>query len=219
MSIISPSASLVVYAERAHAEAVMPRDGQHVIVSAGEKAHKDSGREAWERFAVVPSWAAAVADAGEWSAILSMVLRDAASDALKEACKPATVGGMIPSTVRADLFTVQALKDRAALALAGGFTVEELERAFLVSTTWQTIINGEKYKASEMARTQAGLFKTRILALAGRGLGNIPETDLDVIQARLADADLSTPFGLFIIKQVQKARETRPAQGLVADAF
>lgn len=209
---------LPLYAEESHAYATLRNDGSQFVVTAGEKANKATGRESWSRSVVVDSFAPSIASLGNWATLVNLQLAATAEDVLREYFVSTN---RVANTIPADLFSVDSLKIRAMIALSGNMTEDQLREAFTKSHTWQTIINGEKYKGSEAARSMAGMFFSKVLLLSGRSLAGLDEETLDIIQARLADEDLQTGLGMFVTKRIEHFRiKLQEDNGkLQADAF
>lgn len=213
--------SLTVYAEESHAAAVIPNNGQFFLLTAGQKANEKQGRDAWKRTVIVPSFAASLADCGKFAGLINATLINAAEDVLRDALMQSKLAA---SSVPAALFAVDALLGRALVAAQGGMTAELFEREFLASATWQTIINGEKYKSSEQARAMANLFKDKVMRLNGKidaAAAALSEADLLVIASKLHDDDQHTMIGQRIasrVDEIQKYQAANP-MGLELDAF
>jgi hypothetical protein len=213
MNAIVSSSTLVLYSTVESARAVLPADGQHLIVSAKRK--ETSTGAGFERHVVVRSFAADTATLGEWSQLVNSVLVSTAENVLKDYVERM---GTVVTTIPANVFTVDALRSAAIMAATGNMDAETLEREYTASASWQSIVNGEKYKSSDAAKQAAGIFRERVLSLAGKGGGSLSDNDLMVILARLHDEDMQRPIGLYITKKVAELQKRKEKERIEMDA-
>lgn len=210
------SGMIALYATREAAQAVCPKDGQHVIVHAKKNASRGAdAAEGWQVFAVVPAFASGLESLGEWSDVVNAVLVQQASDSLK-AWRGAN---MSASSVPAALFTQSALREAFLTDGSGAvnFTREQLDAEFSKSATWQRIVGSQNYRGNPQYRSVAAMFKEKILSLAGRSHGSLTDDDLDRILAKLEEQDLDTQLGAYLVRRIQKIRKDRADESLLGE--
>lgn len=202
---------LALYTTQESAAAVLPKDGKHIVV----KAKKNSSRgtdadDGWQVFAVVPAFGADIGSLGAWSEVVNSVLLQQASDSLKTW----RLNNPIASHVPRSLFSVQQLREDYLAGGAGlSMDKETLEKLYCASATHQTFITSEKFKFNQQYRTLVDVFKGKVVSLAGRSHGSLSDSDLDAIVAKLADDDLSTQFGVYVVSRVQQIKKKREEEG------
>jgi len=198
-------------ADAAHAAAgAHLKSGQYIIVSAKKNNTKGAGVEdGWQVHCVVPSFAADIGTLGEWSDLVTSVLMKQASESLKSHF----AANRHAREVQVSMFTAAQLREDFLSGTDGvSMTKEELERAFCASATWRRITGGEKFKVSSQYRAMAERFKSMVVQLAGRSTASLSEIDLDKILAKLEEEDLTTAFGVYVFRRIQKIKADRANQ-------
>lgn len=199
-----------VYSTLAAAQAVLPADGQHVIISAKKNNSKGGGvADGWEVHTVVRAFGASIATLSEWAETVNAVLLGQAKESLKQW----RTANPLDTQVPVSLFTAAQLReDFLSGGVSGSYTKEELERAFCASATWVRISTSAAFKTNSQYRTIADVFKSKVVALAGRSHGSLTDTDLNKMLAKLEEADLTTPFGAYVLQRIQKIMKDREDQ-------
>lgn len=198
---------LPLYTSHDAASAVLPKDGQHLVI----KAKKNSSRgtdadDGWQVFAVIPGFGATIGTLGEWAEVVNSVLISQASETLKAW----RLNNPLASSVPKSLFTVQQLREDYLAGGAGlSMDKETLEKLFCASATYQGFITSDKYKFNQQYRTLVDVFKGKIVSLAGRSHGALSDSDLDALVAKLADDDLRTQFGVYVVSRTQQIKKKR----------
>lgn len=202
---------LVIYRTQEAASAVLPKDGNHVVIRAKKNSSRGSDADdGWAVWCVVPAFGADIGSLGAWSEVVNAVLLQQASDSLKQF----RTNNPMASTVPASMFTAAQLREDF---LAGGSGLsmdkETLEKLYCASSTHQAFINSDKFKFNQQYRTLVDVFKGKIVSLAGRSHGSLSDSDLDAIVAKLHDSDLSTQFGVYVVSRVQQIKKKREEEG------
>ena len=207
--------SLPVYRSQESAAAALPKDGQHLVI----KAKKNSSRGAdtddgWAVWCVIPGFGADIGALGAWSEVVNSVLLQQASDSLKSW----RVNNPVASHVPMSVFRVQQLREDFLAGGAGlSMDKETLEKLFYASATYQGFIGSDKFKFNQQYRTLVDVFKGKIVSLAGRSHGSLSDSDLDAIVAKLADEDLNSQFGVYVVNRVQQIKKKREDEGTEMD--
>ena len=123
-----------------------------------------------------------------------------------------------PSTVPANLFSNDAILEEANGNNSEWLTKEELTEAWKTSATRAAVYNQQRY-ANETAYRRAFVrFEEMILKLAGK-TSTYEEKELDAMLAKLADADLSTAFGMFVVRRIEALRNKPVKQEIDLDVL
>ena len=115
-----------------------------------------------------------------------------------------------PSTVPANLFSNDAILEEANGNNSEWLTKEELNEAWKTSATRSAIYNQQRYANEPAYRRAFTRFEEMILKLAGK-TSTYEEKELDTMLAKLADADLGTAFGMFVVRRIEALRN-KPAR-------
>lgn len=207
--------SFPVYRSQESAAAALPKDGQHLVI----KAKKNSSRgtdadDGWAIWCVIPGFGADIGSLGAWSEVVNSVLMQQASDSLKAW----RLNNPIASHVPRSLFSVQQLREDYLAGGAGlSMDKETLEKLYCASATHQAFITSDKFKFNAQYRTLVDVFKGKIVSLAGRSHASLSDSDLDAMVAKLADEDLSTQFGVYVVNRVQQIKKKREDEGTELD--
>lgn len=214
--VATGASSLAVYSSSEAANAVCPKDGQHVIIKAKKNNSRSEGADdGWQVFAVIRGFGASVGSLGAWSEVVNNVLLQQASDSLKAW----RLNNPRASTVPASMFTAEQLREDY---LAGGSGLsmdkETLEKLYCASVTHQNFVSSDKYKFNAQYRTLVDIFKGKIVALAGRGLvASVTDLDLDKIVVKLDERDLSTQFGSYVLARIAQLKKKREEEETEVD--
>ena len=207
--------SFPVYRSQESASAALPKDGQHLVI----KAKKNSSRGAdaddgWAVWCVIPGFGADIGALGAWSEVVNSVLMQQASDSLKSW----RLNNPIASHVPRSLFSVQQLREDFLAGGAGlSMDKETLEKLYCASSTHALFTGSDKFKFNAQYRTLVDVFKGKIVSLAGRSHGSLSDSDLDAMVAKLADDDLSTQFGVYVVNRIQQIKKRREDEGTEMD--
>ena len=110
-----------------------------------------------------------------------------------------------PSTVPANLFSNDAILEEASGSNSEWLTKEELTEAWKTSATRAAVYNQQRYANEPAYRRAFTRFEEMILKLAGK-TSTYEEKELDAMLAKLADSDLSTAFGIFVVRRIEALR-------------
>ena len=113
--------------------------------------------------------------------------------------------GMTPSTIPAHLLSNDAILEEANGNNSEWLTKDELTEAWKASATRAAIYNQSRYANEPAYRRAFTRFEEMILKLAGK-TSTYEEKELDTMLAKLADADLGTAFGMFVVRRIEALR-------------
>ena len=150
--------------------------------------------DAWTRVAHIDA---------TYKPLLEAVLYSAAQAILARYINNAT--GITPSTIPAHLLSNDAILEEAAGNNSEWLTKDELTEAWKASATRAAIYNQQRYANEPAYRRAFTRFEEMILKLAGK-TSTYEEKELDTMLAKLADADLGTVFGMFIVRRIEALR-------------
>ena len=126
--------------------------------------------------------------------------------------------GMTPSTVPAHLFSNDAILEEASGSNSEWLTKEELNEAWKASATRAAIYNQSRYANEPAYRRAFTRFEEMILKLAGK-TSTYEEKELDTMLAKIADADLGTAFGMFVVRRIEALRNKPAKQEIDLDVL
>ena len=126
--------------------------------------------------------------------------------------------GMTPSTVPAHLFSNDAILEEANGNNSEWLTKEELNEAWKASATRAAIYNQSRYANEPAYRRAFTRFEEMILKLAGK-TSTYEEKELDTMLAKIADADLGTAFGMFVVRRIEALRNKPAKQEIDLDVL
>lgn len=157
--------------------------------------------DAWQQMA-----ASLPADSA-YKPLLSAVLESAAKSILAK-----RIGEMslFPSEIDDAIFSADAILAEAAGNNTDWMTKEELTAAWEASATRAAFINNPNYTANAGYRKAVDAFKELVIKLSGK-TSQYQESELDKIVAKLAEPDLETELGSFILRRVEQIRN-KPAK-------
>lgn len=207
--------SLPVYRSQESATAALPNDGQHVVVKAKKNSSRGSDADdGWSIWCVIPGFGAEIGSLGAWSEVVNAVLMQQASDSLKQWRLNNPIASHVPMSV----FRVQQLREDFLAGGAGmAMDKETLEKLFCASATYQGFVTSDKFKFNAQYRTLVDVFKGKIVSLAGRSHGSLSDSDLDAIVVKIADEDLNTQFGVYVVNRIQQIKKKREEEGTEMD--
>ncbi len=138
--------------------------------------------------------------------LLDNVLHEAAKSVLSRAYLNAwEISKVTISSVPAHLFTSANLLDEAAGNNSGWLTKDELSEEWKASATRAAVFNQQRYASDKAYQRAYTRFEELVLKLVGRNPSYKPE-ELDVILAKMADADMATSFGQFVVRRIEQIR-------------
>lgn len=137
--------------------------------------------------------------------LVDAVLYSAAQSILKRFIDNA---GMVPSSIPASLLSNDAILEEAAGNNSEWLNKEELTEAWKASATRAAIYNAHRYASDKPYQRAFIRFEENILKLAGKTT-MLQEKEQDAILAKLADADLNTIFGQFIIRRIEAMKNRK----------
>lgn len=152
---------------------------------------------AWEQLDIIPEQYRALVDGVLVSAAKSIVSRFYMNTWEQHRI---TVGQM-----PANLLTPDALLEEAAGNNSDWLTKEELQDAWKDSATRASIYNAQRYATERAYQRAFTRYEELILKLAGKTSSYTPK-DIDAILAKLADDDLPTAFGQFVVRRCEAIR-------------
>ena len=126
--------------------------------------------------------------------------------------------GMTPSTVPAHLFSNDAILEEASGSNSEWLTKEELNEAWKASATRAAIYSQSRYANEPAYRRAFTRFEEMILKLAGK-TSTYEEKELDTMLAKIADADLGTAFGMFVVRRIEALRNKPVKQEIDLDVL
>jgi hypothetical protein len=113
--------------------------------------------------------------------------------------------GMTPTTIPASLLANDAILEEASGSNSEWLSKEELTEAWKASATRAAIFNQQRYATEPAYRRAFTRFEEMILKLAGK-TSSYEEKELDTMLAKMADADLATAFGNFVVRRIEALR-------------
>lgn len=153
--------------------------------------------DAWQRIAHLDATYRPLVDA---------VLYSAAQSILKRYIDNAN--GITPSTIPANLLSNDAILEEAAGNNSEWMTKEELTEAWRSSATRASIYNAQRYASDKPYQRAYTRFEENILKLAGKTT-ILQEKEQDAILAKLADSDLNTQFGQFVVRRIEAMKNRK----------
>lgn len=126
--------------------------------------------------------------------------------------------GMTPSAIPAHLFSNDAILEEANGNNSEWLTKDELTEAWKASATRAAIYNQSRYANESAYRRAFTRFEEMILKLAGK-TSTYEEKELDTMLAKLADADLGTAFGMFVVRRIEALRNKPAKQEIDLDVL
>ena len=140
---------------------------------------------------------------GTYRSILDAALTEAAKSILSSVVNDhlAKTGGSIPVSLPASLWAVEEILDAAMNSGSEWLSKDELTAAWKTSATYRAIYSPEKYASNKAYRVAFTRFEELIIKLAGK-TSQFDDKDLDVILAKLAEADHQTQFGRFVLGRI-----------------
>lgn len=148
------------------------------------------------------SWAKLADVPEQYRPLLEGVLHTAAKDILSRYLSSFTTW---PSEMPAHLFSDDAILEQASGANSDWMDKEALESAWKASATRKAFIADPRYTGNPAYRKAVSAFESLILKFAGKSSQYKPE-ELDKILAKLADDDLQTEMGMFVIRRIEAIR-------------
>ena len=137
-----------------------------------------------------------------YASLLDAVLEKAAKDILSAALASFTTW---PSEIDAMRFTFDALMEQAAGSNSGWLSKEELANAWKASATRKAFYGDARFGTNPAYRKAVGKFEELILKMAAKN-ASYKEEELDKILAKIADDDLTSEFGTFIVRRIEQMR-------------
>lgn len=178
-------------------EAAFPATGERIITAR----FKNPARSATICIPAEPfNMLASVPDA--YRGLLDAILEKASRDVLS-----AYLNGFTswPTTIPADRFTHDALLEQASGANSNWLGKEELESAWKASATRRAFYGDARFGTNPAYRKAVGKFEELILKMAAKNAA-YREEELDKILAKIADDDLTSEFGTFIVRRIEQIR-------------
>ena len=159
----------------------------------------------------VPSapWDKLTADSAipaQYKEILLAVLDNAAKEILS---KQLSAFSVWPSELDSALFCEAALIEQAIGNNSEWLTKEQIETMWRESATRKAWVTSTNYTANQAFRKAVAHYEALILKLAGKTSAYQP-SDLDLILAKMKEADLSTELGQFAVRRIEALRN-KPA--------
>jgi hypothetical protein len=109
------------------------------------------------------------------------------------------------SSIPAHLINADAIIEEASGNNSDWMTKDELTNAWKESATRNAVYNQQRYATDKAYQRAYTRFEEMILKLAGKTSTYQPD-ELDVILAKIADDDLNTQFGLFVMRRIEALR-------------
>ena len=143
-----------------------------------------------------------------YAGLLDAVLEKAAKDILSATLSSFTTW---PSEIDAMRFTFDALMEQAAGSNSGWLSKEELASAWKASATRKAFYGDARFGTNPAYRKAVGKFEELVMKMAAKNAA-YREEDLDKILAKLADEDLTSEFGTFIVRRIEQIRNKPAAE-------
>ena len=137
-----------------------------------------------------------------YASLLDAVLEKAAKDILSATLSSFTTW---PTEIDAMRFTFDALMEQAAGSNSGWLSKEELASAWKASATRKAFYGDARFGTNPAYRKAVGTFEELILKMAAKN-ASYKEEELDKILAKIADDDLTSEFGTFIVRRIEQIR-------------
>lgn len=147
----------------------------------------------WAKLADVPE---------QYRPLLEGVLHTAAKDILSRYLSSFTTW---PSEAPAHLWSADAILEQAAGTNSDWLNKEDLEAAWKVSATRKAFVSDSRYTSNPAYRKAVSAFEALIIKFAGKS-SQYKSEELDKILAKLADDDLQTEMGMFVIRRIEGIR-------------
>ena len=153
----------------------------------------------------IPSdpWTSMRADVpAAYAGLLDAVLEKAAKDILATTLASFTSW---PTEITSDRFTLDALMEQASGSNTGWLNKEELAAAWKASATRRAFYGDARFGTNPAYRKAVGKFEELILKMAAKNAA-YKEEELDKILAKIADDDLTSEFGTFLVRRIEQIR-------------
>lgn len=137
-----------------------------------------------------------------YASLLDAVLEKAAKDILSVTLASFTTW---PGEIDAMRFTFDALMEQASGSNSGWLSKEELAAAWKASATRRAFYSDARFGSNPAYRKAVGKFEELILKMAAKN-ASYKEEELDKILAKIADEDLTSEFGTFIVRRIEQIR-------------
>jgi hypothetical protein len=188
--------------------APMPNMGERLIT----QRFKQPARVAHICVPATP-WVNVTANAApQYREVLLAVLDAAAKTALNKALNSFS---QWPSTLPAAYWTETALLDSVTASSSEWMSKDEIEAAWRASVTRRLWVTRPDYTVNQAFRKAVAHFEALILKLAGKS-STYTSGDLDLMLAKLNEADLGTELGSFICRRVE-AMKNKPVTEIECD--
>ena len=182
------------------------RNPENVIPNMGERLiivrFKNPARAAAIAIPSAP-WNAMRAEVPDaYAGLLDAVLEKAAKDILATTLASFTSW---PTEITSDRFTLDALMEQASGSNTGWLNKEELAAAWKASATRRAFYGDARFGTNPAYRKAVGKFEELILKMAAKNAA-YKEEELDKILAKIADDDLTSEFGTFLVRRIEQIR-------------
>lgn len=137
-----------------------------------------------------------------YASLLDAVLEKAAKDILSVTLSSFTTW---PTEIGAERFTLDALMEQASGSNTGWLNKDELSVAWKASATRKALYGDDRFGSNPAYRKAVGKFEELVLKMAAKNAA-YKEEELDKILAKIADEDLKSEFGTFIVRRVEQIR-------------
>ena len=137
-----------------------------------------------------------------YAGLLDAVLEKAAKDILSTTLSSFTSW---PTEIGADRFTLDALMEQASGSNTGWMNKDELAAAWKASATRRAFYSDARFSSNPAYRKAVGKFEELVLKMAAKNAA-YREEELDKLLAKIADDDLTSEFGTFIVRRIEQIR-------------
>ena len=137
-----------------------------------------------------------------YAGLLDAVLEKAAKDILSVTLASFTTW---PTEIDAMRFTFDALMEQASGSNSGWLSKEELAAAWKASATRKAFYGDARFSSNPAYRKAVGKFEELVLKMAAKNAA-YKEEELDKLLAKIADEDLTSEFGTFIVRRIEQIR-------------
>lgn len=180
--------------------------GQRLVT---KKFNQTAAQQGMERAVFIPSECLSAPEVPDaFRPLVEAALMQAAVSALTKWVKQ---GNTENYSIPAELFHRPALVEEF-MGQESWMDKSQLDAAFTASATWSRITGRPEWKSSPVYRKKAEYIKEHLLKLSGKRVSIKPEL-CDQLISIIDEKDLSTEFGVFVLKRLQQIRDRVAEEG------
>jgi hypothetical protein len=206
--INSNQTEFMVYSNQESAESVKQANEKTIVCRFKNPARMIAVNipiDSWNKIADIPQ---------PYKELISGVIYNAAKSIISKYYLQTYVEHKITiSTIPASFLTVDSILEEASGNNSEWLNKDELTEAWKNSETRKSIFNANRYASDRAYQKAFTRFEELILKLSGK-TSQYELKDLDVILAKLHDADFNTEFGQFVIRRIEAIKSKPKAEDL-----